>query len=115
MLKNFHAILRQLFDFFNNSAVRTAGLEAVQALINESGKLIAPCSTRWLSVDRSVNRLKSCFKSVVISLQRESQERSDARALGLVSMTCEFRFIATMLLLCDTSLMFLICRNVSRL
>ena len=64
MLKNFHAILRQLFDFFNNSAVRTAGLEAVQALINESGKLIAPCSTRWLSVDRSVNRLKSCFKSV---------------------------------------------------
>ena len=56
----------------------------------------------WLSVDRSVDRLKACFISVVISLQRESQERSDARALGLVSLTCEFRFIATMLLLCDT-------------
>ena len=37
-------------------------------------------------MDRSVNHLKSCFKSVVISLQRESQERSDARVLGLVSM-----------------------------
>lgn len=101
-VKKFHTILRQLFDFFNNSAVRTAGLEAVQALIHESGKLIAPCTTRWLSVDRSVNRLKACFKFVVISLQRESQERSDARALGVVSLTCEFRFIATMLLLCDT-------------
>ena len=101
-VRKFPTILRQLFDYFNNSAVRTAGLEAVQALINESGKLIAPCTTRWLSVDRSVNCLKSCFTSVVISLQRESQERSDVRALGLVSMTCEFRFIATMLLLCDT-------------
>ena len=57
-VKKFHTILRQLFDFFNNSAVRTAGLEAVQALVNESGKLTAPCTTRWLSVDRSVNRLK---------------------------------------------------------
>ena len=100
-IKRFNTILRQLLDFFNNRAVRTAGLEAVQALINKSDKLIAPCSTRWLSVDGSVNRLKSCLKSVV-SLQRESQERSDARALGLVSMTCEFRFIATMLIVCDT-------------
>ena len=62
-VRKFHTILRQLFDYFNNSAVRTAGLKAVQALINESGKLIAPCTTRWLSVDRSVNRLKSCFTS----------------------------------------------------
>ena len=91
-VKKFHNIIRQLFDFFNNSAVRTAGLEAVQALIHESGKLIAPCTTRWLSVDRSVNRLKSCFRSIVISLQQESEERSDARALGLVGLICEFRF-----------------------
>ena len=46
-VKKFHNIIRQLFDFFNNSAVRTAGLEAVQALIHESSKLIAPCTTRW--------------------------------------------------------------------
>ena len=43
-VKKFHTILRQLFDFFNNSAVRTAGLEAVEALIHESGKHIAPCT-----------------------------------------------------------------------
>ena len=39
---------------------------------------------------------------MVIRLQRESQQRSDARVLGLVCMTCELRFIATMLLLFDT-------------
>ena len=35
-VKRFSNILRQLYDFFDNSAVRTAGLEAVQTLINES-------------------------------------------------------------------------------
>ena len=100
-VKKFSSILRQLYDFFDNSAVRTAGLEAVHNLINESGKLLAPCSTRWLSVERSVNRLKNCFTSVVLSLQREGEERSDAKALGLNSLVTEFRFVCTMLLLCD--------------
>ena len=63
--------------------------------------MIAPCATRWLSVDRSVNRLKSCFSSVVISLQREGEERSDAKAVGLTNLVCEYRFVYTMLLLCD--------------
>lgn len=35
--KKFNDILRQVYDFFDNSAVRTAGLDAIQALINESG------------------------------------------------------------------------------
>ena len=53
--------------------------QAIQTLLQEKGRLIAPSATRWLSVDRSVNRLKSCFSSVVISLQREGEERSDAK------------------------------------
>ena len=57
-VKKFQQILRQLFDFFDNSAVRMAGLQSVQALIHEKGKLLAPCSTRWLSTERSVQRLK---------------------------------------------------------
>ena len=32
------------------------------------------------------------LKSIVISLWRESEERSDTRALGLVGLICEFRF-----------------------
>ncbi len=93
-VKKFSDIICQLYDFFDNSAVRTAGLEA-------SGKLLAPCSTRWLSTERSVNRLKKCFISVVLSLQREAEERSDAKAVGLNSLVTEYRFVCTMLLLCD--------------
>ena len=47
--------------FFDNSAVRRTGLEAVQTLISESGKLLAPCSTRWLSTEQSVNRLRKAL------------------------------------------------------
>ena len=100
-VKKFSSILRQLYDFFDNSAVRMAGLEAVQSLISESGRLLAPCSTRWLSTERSVNRLRKCFISVVLSLQREGEERSDAKALGLSNLVTEYRFVCTMLLLCD--------------
>ena len=71
-VKKFSGILRQLYDFFNNSAVQTAGLEAVQNLIHESGKVLTTCSTRWLGIERSVNRMKKC---VVLSLQREGEER----------------------------------------
>lgn len=100
-VKKFSSVLRQLFDFFDNSSVRIAGLQAIQTLLKEKGRLLAPCSTRWLSTERSVNRLKSCFSSVVLSLQRESEERSDAKALGLNRLITERRFISTMLLLCD--------------
>ena len=100
-VKIFSRILRQIFDFFDNSAVRTAGLQAVQSLLREKGRLIAPCETRWLSVDRSVNRLKDSFASIVVSLQREGEERGDAKAMGLCKLVSEFRFIATMMLMCD--------------
>ena len=78
-IKKINSIIHQIFDFYDNSAVQMAGLQAIQTLLQEKGRLIAPSATRWLSVDRSVNRLKSCFSSVVISLQREGEERSDAK------------------------------------
>ena len=100
-VKKFNTILRQIFDFFDNSCVRTAGLKAIQCLLQQKGSLVAPCTTRWLSVEQSVSRLRDCFASVVISLQREGEERGDAKALGLQAMVTEYRFVATMLLMCD--------------
>ena len=100
-VKKFGSIIRQIFDFFDNSAVRTAGLKAVQSLLKEKGALVAPSSTRWLSVDKSVLHLKSSRVSVITSLDREGEERADARAVGLSKMIREYRFIATMLLMCD--------------
>ncbi len=79
-----------------------AGLQAIQNLVQEKGRLLAPCSTRWLSTERSVTRLKGCFVSVCLALQREGEERSDAKAVGLSTLITEYRFVCTMLLLCDT-------------
>ena len=100
-IKRFTSIVRQLYDYFQNSTVRMAGLKAIQTLIHERGKLCAPSSTRWLSVEHSVKRLKECFCSVVMSLQREGEERGDAKALGLHKLVTEYRFVCTMLLMCD--------------
>ena len=74
-VKTFNNILCQSFDYFDNSAVHSAGLQAIQTLVQEKGKLLALCSTRWLSTDRSVDRLKACFVSVVLSLQREGEDQ----------------------------------------
>ena len=86
-IKRFTSIVRQLYDYFQNSTVRMAGLKAIQTLIHERG---TPSSTRWLSVEHSVKRLKECFCSVVMSLQREGEERGDAKALGLHKLVTEY-------------------------
>ena len=52
---------RQLFDYYDNSSVRSAGLQAIQLLTQEKGHLLPNCTTRWLSTERSVMRLKSCY------------------------------------------------------
>ncbi len=100
-VKQFKSVLRQLFDFFQNSAVRMAGLESVKSLLQQKGRLEAPSSTRWLSVERCVNKLKLCFSSIVIALEREGTERTDAKAIGLHRLVSEYRFVCTMLLMCD--------------
>ena len=100
-VKKFNDIIRQLHDFFDNSAVRSAGLQAVESILKEKGCLLAPCSARWHSIERSVSRLKSCILSVIISLQREGEERSNAKAVGIHSLVCKNLFLATMLLLSD--------------
>ena len=68
-VKKFNTIIRQLFDFYANSAVRTAGLEEVQSLLQEKHiKILEPCVTRWLSIECSVHRIKDCYVSIVLSL-----------------------------------------------
>ena len=80
-VKHFKNILCQLFNFFDNSAVRMAGLDTMRELLQERGNFQAPSSTRWLSVERCVNKLKVFFASVVLSLER-GEERSDAKKIG---------------------------------
>lgn len=60
-VKRFQNILQQLFDYYDNSSVRSAGLQAIQLLTQEKGRLLPNSTTRWLSTERSVMRLKSCY------------------------------------------------------
>ncbi|XP_065831995.1 zinc finger protein 862-like [Oscarella lobularis] len=100
-VKKFNSVLRQLFDYYDNSAVRSAGLEAIRKLLQEKGKLVAPSQTRWLSVEKCASQIKSAFTSLAVSLQREGIERSDAKALGLNALITDIRFVKTLLLMCD--------------
>ena len=105
-IKQFKSILCQLFD---SSAVRMAGLDAIKELLGKKGRLQAPSSTRWLSVELCVNKLKACFVSInvrmiVLSLEREDRGGGgggDAKAIGLHSLITQYRIVCTMLLLCD--------------
>ena len=38
----------------------------------------------------------------MLSLEREGSERSEAKAIGLSKLLTEYRFVCTMLLLCDS-------------
>ncbi|KAJ8050279.1 hypothetical protein HOLleu_03419 [Holothuria leucospilota] len=101
-IKKFKEILRQLYDFFDNSAVRSAGLLAMQKLLGcPERKVLEPSSTRWLSIGNAVLRLKDILPSVVCSLEREAEERGNAVAAGLCRFLSEYEFACTLLLLCD--------------
>ena len=97
-VQKFNSVLRQLLDFVDNSTVRSAGLIAVQKLLQEKGKLVAPSTTKWLSVERCANKLKSCFSFIVLSLDREAKERSNAKPIGLSALVCDINFVPTLLL-----------------
>ena len=64
-------------------------------------KCVKAADTRWLSHDRAVNTLRQTYGSVVVSLEREAQERHDVTAAGLATQLKGFDFIATVLALSD--------------
>ena len=53
-VKRFQNILWQLFDYYDNSSVRAVGLQTIQLLTEEKGRLLPNCTTRWLNTERSV-------------------------------------------------------------
>ena len=58
-VKKFNSVLRQLFDYYDNSAVRSAGLEAIRKLLQEKGKLVALLrhgGLAWRSVRAKLSR-----------------------------------------------------------
>lgn len=69
--KRFKGVLDQLNRFYSNSAVRTAGLRAIQEVLDDLHlKLTQAKDVRWLSHERAVSHLRQCFMSVILSLER---------------------------------------------
>lgn len=101
-LRKFKAILDQLYRFYDNSPVRTAGLHGIQEVLNEpSLKLSQAKDVRWLSHEKAVNNLRKCLSAVIISLEREATERTCVEAHGLAVFVQKYEFVATLFMLSD--------------
>ena len=56
---------------------------------------------RWLSHDKATTTLRRCLPSVYKSLDREAEERNDARAAGLAKFSQNYQFVLTLHMMCD--------------
>ena len=98
----FKPTLQQLFYFYENSAVRMAGLKAIEQLLHTKDlKLKKSADTRWLSVDNACQTLVKVLPAVMTSLESEAEERGQALAHGLCKVVKQFKFIATLYMMCD--------------
>ncbi|KAH8026246.1 hypothetical protein HPB51_017382 [Rhipicephalus microplus] len=103
-ISKFKELLQQLYNFYASSSVRTAGLSAVQNILESEqrgGKIIEPSATRWLSVGGSCTAIRNNLSAIIISLSREAEQRSDIRAAGLLKFVTNAKFVGTLLMMCD--------------
>ncbi|XP_052212530.1 zinc finger protein 862-like [Dreissena polymorpha] len=101
MLK-FKDIIGDLYRFYAKSAVRTRGLHEIQELLQEPDlKLVEAKDVRWLSHDKATTTLRRCLPSIYKSLDREAEERNDARAAGLAKFSQNYQFVLTLHMMCD--------------
>ena len=92
-LRRFKRVLKL---FYSNSAVHTAGLRSIQEVLDDPQlKLTQAKDVRWLSHERAVSHLRQCFKSVLLSLNKEGSERNNAEAAGLLSLSLHFTCFLT--------------------
>ena len=97
----FKPTLRQLFYFFENSAVRMSGLKSLEQILNlPELKLKKAADTRWLSHDTACHTLVRVLPAVVASVEREAAERGDALAVGLSKVVKQYNFVASLYLMC---------------
>ena len=83
-IKRFKILLHNLFSFYENSPVRTAGLKAIQDIFDSpSLNLKQAKDHRWLSHESACQTLRRTLPSVFASLQREASERGEPMADGL--------------------------------
>ena len=101
-LKRFKAVLDQLYCFYENSPVCSAGLKSIQEVLNDPClKLTQAKDVRWLSHDKAVSNLRRCLLSVITSLEREAEERYNVEASGLAAFVKTYKFVSALYMFCD--------------
>ncbi|XP_076103623.1 zinc finger protein 862-like [Mytilus galloprovincialis] len=101
-LQKFKSILKQLFYYYQNSAVRMSGLKQLEHILGDPAiKLKEVGDTRWLSHETAVRAVSQCLPSLIASLEREASERHDATAAGLATFVKSPSFVCTLAMLGD--------------
>jgi Domain of unknown function (DUF4371) len=98
----FRSAINTVFDWFDNSAVRTAQLNNPQLKdlydnpIEITMKLVKALWTRWLSSERSVRALRSSFIGVCTVMSKSKDPGT-----GVLKTLKTYKFVATLLLWCE--------------
>ena len=101
-VKKFKKSLSTLYWFFQASAVRTAGLKAVQEVLDDPClKLKEARDVRWLSHELAVQILRKTLPAVLTALEREGSERGEPVALGLVKSMKHYYFISCLYMMSE--------------
>ena len=89
------ATVQTLFLFYQNSAVRMAGLHAIQEVLADPVvKLKQAKDDRWLSHEAVISSILCTMPSLIASLEREASERDQPAAVGLVKFVKTYYFVA---------------------
>ena len=76
-IQRFKSILQSLFYFYQNSAVRMAGLHAIQEVLDQPMiKCKEAKDVRWLSHDMAIKAVIRTYQAILISLVREASAYS---------------------------------------
>ena len=82
--------------------LRILNLFLQNVLNSPSVRLKQAKDVRWLSHQQAVEAVRKSFTAIILSLEREAFERTDATAAGLLKFIKSYRFMATVCMLCDT-------------
>ena len=107
-IKTVELILRQLWNFFENSPKRMATYLKTQLALKEmdlsksarskvAKRLKKACRTRWLSLDSSVKAVSNDYEAILQTLTQMQEE--DATALGLLKRMKTIKFLGVIYIL----------------
>lgn len=99
-MEGYQRTIMNIFRYFNNSALRSNRLRAIQALLNMPELKFAEVhSVRWLSMHRAVQIIYRTFPALVMTLEREAILEPAAK--GILHEVTQFKFIALTHLMLD--------------